>query len=462
MRIFLLFALAISFLFAGNIDIPLDSPIYPQLERLKTLGIITKVMPTTKPYNTKVIKYLIDSMDDRYPIKQKLKNELKRYERSGIDEVSLDFYQNNKKDIKLPNKEGKELKKGLNTNLKADIQYIGPKVSLAFSPELTDYKNNRGFRTNRAYFRFNTGNINITFGRESIWMGQGKEGTLLLSNNAKALDMIRISSIEPFSFHPYFHRFLYNIFGKMDFDFLVARLDKYDKIVREDGTIHNGFPKMIGMQFTFRPFKNFSVGLYKTSIFGGGGRHEGLKTIRDSILPLGQSENTGTPKEAGDQIAGFNFAWYFPNKIQPFKLYGELAGEDSANNFPSRDSYIAGIHFSDTFHISGLEANYEYLEMNSCRCWYKHHIYRDGYTNKHFIMGHFNGGVGKRGILRFEYLQDIKRYFTIAWDHFNDKESIDTFIAGFRNRINKHLEYKIDTRFNKNDSWVNLKLKWVF
>jgi len=463
MRIVLFLSIFFSFLLAGNIDIPLDSPIYPQLERLKTLGIIKKSLPTLKPYNTQVVKSLIKSIDNSYPIKKELQKELKRYEISKIDEISLNFYYSDKENISLPNKEGKKLKKELNENIKLNMQYIGPQASTVFSPEVMDYKNIKGFRTNKAYIRFNTENINFTIGRESLWMGQGKEGTLLLSNNAKALDMIRISSIEPFSFHPYFHKWLYKIFGKMDFDFLVARLDKYDKIKREDGTIHSGYPKLIGIQFTFRPYKNFVLGLYKTSIFGGGGRSEDLKTISESIIPIGQTENTGTAKEAGDQIAGANLAWYMPNRFQPFKLYGEIAGEDSANNLPSKESYIVGVLFSDIFHISGLQTNYEYLHMNSkCHCWYKHHIYLDGYTNRHFIMGHFNGGEGKRGILRLKYLQGIKRDFTIAWDHFSYKEDINSFIFGFRNRINEHLEYKIDSRVNKNYSWVDFGIKWIF
>jgi hypothetical protein len=466
MRHLTLSLLTASLLWGGNVDIPLDSPLYGQLERLKTLGAIKTALPMMKPFNTDEVKALLDSMDEHSATEAKhfLERELRRYTRTTIVEADIGAVYADK-ETAVPNARGKILKEGLNADTSIRIQMINRKLGLVFTPEYRCNGNDSGVRVGEAYVRFVWKNLNITVGREALWMGAGREGTLLFSDNAKPLDMVRFSSRRPFRFHPYRHNVLNKLFGAMDIDFFLGRLHRYDTIVREDGTIHSGYPKLMGMQFTFRPWDLFNIGIYRTALFGGGGRDESFGTFWKALFPFGQAENSGTPNEPGDQKGGFNFEWYIPNTIQPLKLYGEWAGEDAAGAFPSRHSYIYGILLSNTAGIEGLQSSYEHLQMDEDHrnYWYRHHIYRDGYTNDGMIMGHYNGSNGSRDILRMKYLKDIQSDYTLAWEHFSDlEESGDTLRFEIRYRARNSVEYSIGGSVNEEASWLGAKIKWIF
>ena len=455
-----------SLLWGGNVDIPLDSPIYAQLERLKSIGAIKVALPIMKPFNTKEVKALLGSIENplALEVKRALIQELGRYVRAGIVEANIGAACADK-ETAVPNAQGRVLKDGANADASVRMQMVNRKIGLVFTPEFRDNASDSGGRIGDTYLRIPWKNMNVTLGREALWMGAGREGTLLLSSNAKSLDMIRLSSLRPFRFHPYRHNILNKIFGAMDIDFFVSRLHRYGTIVKEDGTIHSGYPKLMGMQFTFRPWNLFSIGLYRTAMFGGGGRDQGFGTFAKALFPFGQEENTGTPNEPGDQKGGFNIEWYVPNTIQPLKIYGEWAGEDSAGNLPSRHSYIYGILLSDTAGMEGLQIGYEHLQMDEDHrdYWYHHHIYRDGYTNDGMIMGHYNGANGSRDILRMKYLKSIQSDYTLAWEHFSDREEdSDTLRFGVRYRAQNSVEYSVDGSVGEDASWLGAKVKWIF
>lgn len=466
MRLFFIFCMGLLFAYANNVDIPLESPVYYQLERLKSRGVIRAELPVFKPYNTTQVHALLDSIEDsRFSkIKRNLHNELNRFEDTSVVETELSLMVANDPTA-VPNASGVTLQEGANTLASLRVQAVTRQASAVFVPQYRYLDNDHGPRVNEAYARFVMGNMNLTIGRENLWMGAGREGTLLFSNNAKPLDMIRLSTVQPFRFHPYFHNILDAIFGAMDIDFFLGRLHEYDTIKREDGTFGSGNPKLIGMQMTIRPFDAFSLGIYRTAMYGGGGRDEGVKTFFKALFPFGQSENTGTPNEPGDQKAGANLEVYLPNAWQPLKLYGEWAGEDSAGSWPSRDSYLTGVVLADTAGIEGLMASYEYLKMleGFGNYWYNHHIYQDGYTNDGMLMGHYNGGTGTRHTLRLRYLKGVQSEWTAAWEHAEDDGSTrDALRAGFRYRFNANLELSMQGIAIAHTPWIEAKVKWLF
>jgi len=290
-------------------------------------------------------------------------------------------------------------------------------------------------------------------------MGQGQEGTLLLSNNAKALDMIRLSSLRPFYFHPYYHNILNRVFGAMDIDFFIGRLHRYETIKREDGTLHSGYPKLIGMQFSFHPWNLFHIGLYQTAMFGGGGRDESWNRFWKLISPLTNDNYRGTVNEAGEKKAGLTFAWYLPNIIQALKLYGEWAGEKSAGDFSSHHSYLYGILLSDTAGIQGLQSSYEHLHIDG----WQNIIYTDGYSNAQSALGYYIGERSTHDIIRINYLHTLQSNYTIAWEHTQTQDSNrDTLRFAFRHRTEESMEYSLYGAMSKGTLWFGTKITWLF
>ncbi len=459
--------LTVSALWGNNVDIPLDSPLYGELERLKSLGAIEAPLPTMKPYNSVEVETLLKSIENSAYTERKkmLIQELRRFTRTGCIEASASLLLSDEESI-VPNHDGTLLDDGMNADASLRLQLLNRKIGAVFTPMYRNNAQNRNdLQIGDTYVRFRWKNVNLTVGRESLWMGSGREGTLLLSNNAKPLDMIRLSSVLPFRFHPYRHEILNTIFGTMDFDLFVGRLHTHDEIVREDGTLHSGNPKFLGLQFTFRPMDLFSVGIYHTGMFGGGGRKEDFTTFWKMMFPFGQGDNTGSPNEPGDHKAGFTFEWYVSNTYQPLKVYGEWAGEDSAGGFPSRHSYIYGLLFTDTAGIEGLQTSYEHLKMDPDHrdYWYHHYpIYHDGYTNDGIIMGHYNGANGSRDTLRVTYLKDLRSDYTLAWEHFDDHGITEDYLRfGARHRLDDHKELSLSGWAGKT-AWLGVSFKWIF
>ncbi len=276
--------------------------------------------------------------------------------------------------------------------------------------------------------------MNWTLGRQALWWGTGKHGTLLLSDNAKSIDMIRLSNDKALK---------YNAFS-FDYDIFFGRMLEQDDIVNPDGSIGSGNPKMFGMQLSMAFSPYFQMSAYRTAIFGGADRPEDFSTIMDVIFPFGGVENEAD--QPGDQKGGFTAKISVPNDVQPFDLYGEAAGEDEASNWPSKWSYIAGMDLVDLASTKGLNLNLEYMKMDETDVWYRHHLYKEGYTNDGFIIGHAHGGIGEEFDAELTYQPSMEFTYSGGYrrETFADDASADTIYLTARYRLADQAEFRID------------------
>ena len=462
---------SISLLLAANVDIPLNSPIYNELERLQALGVIPQLSTASKPYNTKELLDIISKINNRkfYFEKMELLNEIKRYTDEHIVDTTLtEYYSHINQSPKNPSginsnegtaffayKNGLRLKKGSNIKLQTRFQYLINNFSIVLTPAYTDSLNKKGLDIKDTYIRASWKNVNFTFGREALWMGPSHSGTLLLSNNAKPIDMIRMSNIKSFKLN-FLPDTVSNIIGYINADIFLGKLSKYEHIKLENGSINEGYPKILGMQFSFKPTNNFEWGIYRTGVFGGGGRQQNLSTLRKVIWPSGDVENKSTT-EPGDQKGGFFATYNFFNNIQPLKIYTEDAGEDAAGMLPDKWSSIFGIKLFDIAKIKGLSLNYEYTKMDKSNVWYTHHLYLDGYTNDGIIMGLTHGGRGNANHVNITYQPSLKQTFSLSYarDNFDNLGKTNSFNINIRKRYNKNIEISLETGFNESDKYKN-------
>ncbi|MBD3808820.1 MAG: hypothetical protein IE880_08935, partial [Epsilonproteobacteria bacterium] len=230
-------------------------------------------------------------------------------------------------------------------------------------------------------------------------------------------------------------------------------------------SINDGYPKMIGMQLSFKPLDSFEWGVYRTALFGGGGRDESFNTFIDVLFPTGDVENIST-QEPGDQKAGI-FATYNSNNVyQPFKLYTEGAGEDAAGMSPSKWSWIGGVKLFDIGNINGLSLNYEYITMDNSNAWYRHHIYQDGYTNDGRIMGHVHGGSGNVHFINATYQPSMQRTISMSYarDDFDNGDKSNSLSIGIRERFSNNIELAATAGYNdsnNNNYFVNISGKML-
>jgi hypothetical protein len=247
----------------------------------------------------------------------------------------------------------------------------------------------------KGYAKMSPWNVEIQAGRDSMWWGQGYHGTLLMTNNATPLDMIKITNPTP-TLLPWYFSYL----GPFKYTFFLSRLE--DHLVRTDTEPSELVVTDVGFggwRFNFKPHPLFEFGVAATFIFGGEGRPNlGFSDIFE-VFGL-QFSGDANPKF--NQLAAMDARLQLPF-LWNAELYGEYGGEDSGGlEYPEEFlfgdlGYLMGIYFPKITPDGKADFRFEYAH-NAHRVddtpgfWYGHNIYRSGYTHDNLIMGHHMDG----------------------------------------------------------------------
>ncbi len=219
--------------------------------------------------------------------------------------------------------------------------------------------------------------LELSIGRQELWWGQGRHGSLLLTNNAQPLDMIRFTNPSPLQL-PSILKYL----GPFRFDLFVSRLDN-DRVVDE--------PYFGGLRFDFRPVSWFEFGAARTVMFGGDGRPS--VDAGDFLTIIGGDNLTGND-DTSNSIAGVDARIILPF-LWNAEIYGELYGEDEAGGLPSKNSYLAGLYLPRVDPAGYVSLRVEYTDTTRIGgdypVFYRHSIYKSGYIYEGQVMGHHVG-----------------------------------------------------------------------
>jgi hypothetical protein len=198
-----------------------------------------------------------------------------------------------------------------------------------------------------------------------------------MTNNAEALDMLRITNPSPLQL-PWFLKYL----GPFRFDLFLSRLDD-DRVVDD--------PYFGGLRFNFRPVSWLELGASRTVMFGGDGRPS--VDASDFLTILGGNNLTGN-EDTSNSVAGID-ARLILHPLWGAQIYGELVGEDEAGGFIAKKSYMVGGYLPqlDPYGIFSLRAEYaDTTQLGGGRpVLYRNSIYQSGYIYKDQIMGHHVG-----------------------------------------------------------------------
>lgn len=228
------------------------------------------------------------------------------------------------------------------------------------------------------------GPIELSAGRQSLWWGQGRHGSLVLTNNAKPLDMVRLTNPSPVLL-PWIFRYL----GPFRFDFFVSRLEE-ERAVPE--------PWFGGFRLNFKPLPWLELGASRTAMIGGEGRPD---VDFDDILTIIGGENLSGNDDTSNSVAAIDARVRLPF-LGGAELYAEMGGEDEADMlgfipFFANKSWLAGIYLPTLEPSRRLSLRLEYADLshldNNSPPWYRHEIYLSGYTYKKRILGHHVGGA---------------------------------------------------------------------
>jgi membrane-associated phospholipid phosphatase len=242
------------------------------------------------------------------------------------------------------------------------------------------------------YLATNISGWNFSFGKQSLWWGPDTGSAFLYSNNAAPEYMFQLSRITPF-YLPWVMRYL----GPTKIGFFFGR---------PQGNMFPGRPLMHGMKISFKPTPNLDLGFSAVSEFGGIGRAMTPKAIINSFLAFSSSVNYGANDSPGKRTGGFDFTYRVPFLRDWLSIYVDSMSPDDPSpiDAPRRAAVNPGFYISHFPHASWLDLRFEAVSTETPtrdpapiggRYIYWEEFYHDLYTNQGNIIGSWIGREGK-------------------------------------------------------------------
>ena len=236
----------------------------------------------------------------------------------------------NKKSYCLENMEGNCLDKGLNAFLNVvGGGRLSRNVTFFYEGQIQAGKEDTDAILKKAYIKLKTGSLSWELGKDSIWLGHGYHGSLLLSSNAEPFLLFKVTTEEPFRL-PFFLKRL----GEFQYTMFHGWLDNFN---------------MLGQRLAWKPFSLLELGVNQTVTYY---KDKGIKVWDWPHVFFSSSENIGgqhANKYNNDQRASLDAALYMPflNKL-PYlkggKIYAEYGGEDIYAWWQKADPTTGGHH----------------------------------------------------------------------------------------------------------------------
>ena len=273
--------------------------------------------------------------------------------------------------------------------------YVEPMALLRENKNDLDDVKNADLILYKGYVKINPWKFEILAGRDSIWWGQGRHGTLLLSDNAAPFDMIKISTPEAMHLPGKLSRL-----GPWKIGLFYAQLEA-------DRYISN--PTLFGARLSIKPLPILELGATASILGQGAGQSRwSLEQLSRLIFKFGRNPSkTSGEDDPGDKQFSVDWRLRMPF-LWNAEFYGEYAGEDEVGqlfegNF--RTEYV----FGDLAILCGLylprispsgrtdlrlefAQTSNWYEDNTWSYWYSHGRYKSGNTYKGLIYGHHMGG----------------------------------------------------------------------
>ncbi len=163
------------------------------------------------------------------------------------------------------------------------------------------------------------------------WWGPGRDGSLILSTNARPMPGVSLDRIhsDPLDFP------VLRWFGPWRFTGFLGVMDG------DRADFAN--PLFMGMRVSFKPLPIFEFALSRTAQFCGHGRTCDALTFGRMLIGQDNSGRRGlslTAEEPGNQMAGMDFKLVSPFRALPIAVDAQMIGEDiSSSGIPER--YLA-------------------------------------------------------------------------------------------------------------------------
>lgn len=240
-----------------------------------------------------------------------------------------------------------------------------------------------------AYVGMNVHGWQISFGKQSLEWGPGPGGSLLLSNNAEPIPMLRISPVEARQL-PGLLKFL----GPVRFEQFYGRLDGHNVASQ---------PWIYGQKISIKPLPSLEFSYGRTTLVGGTGHP---LTAGNFFRSLTGRVDPATGSVPGDSRSSADWTWRLPGLRNTAVFYGEFEADDDVFPLEALPNSVLrpGIYLTRLPALPKWDLHFEWTSSespgrHSFQCCgnlnYWNQDYRDGYTNNGGLLGNTVGRDGR-------------------------------------------------------------------
>ena len=411
----------------SSVNVPLDSWVYPALDKLESCGLIDTALSGTKPYSrleaARLVKeamkkweeFLAHGKSSNYAEKELIPSLLDRLKNKfrpeliewgvvegtptssflkPVDEIILKSQYQTDNPVVRPqigqppthtiypiyNNDGIVYEKHYNASVEVSGEgRLWNHLSFYYQPIFTMFDGQGAqVRLEKGYVKLEGFNIEVEAGRDSLWWGPGSHGALLMTNNARPFDVVKFSNPQPVLI-PFIGPFKATVF--------VSQLDYGHPYIEK--------PTLYGLRLNFKPLPILEFGISQVAIFDGEGRKS--LSVSDYFNILYSNQNQENTKLDSNQQLAIDFSLRWPNfkEVLPLarslKIYGEWGAEDTGKP-PDRRAFLLGLAFYDLFLTGRADLRLEYTNTivpSVPGVWYTHASYPPIFHER--IFGHWVG-----------------------------------------------------------------------
>jgi Capsule assembly protein Wzi len=270
------------------------------------------------------------------------------------------------------------------------------------------------------YGSLNLRNWQLSLGQQALWWGPDRSTSLILSNNAAAMPMLRLDRVKPIQVPG-----LWRLIGPVHLDAFLAREGGIHYVeLGETFTLHGSAnqaltppPYIWAVAATIKPTENFELGLAHTTIFAGYGRPLTFGTFIHSLSTTGNAQAV----DPGKRVTEINLSYHLPG-LRKVVVYAEgMAWDDPLQGkFVARYAWDPGVYLPQVPKLKKLDLRLEaaYTDLPKLLdqgYFYSNAHYPQGYTNYGQILGSWIGRQGIGGQASSTYWFSARNKATVSY-----------------------------------------------
>ncbi len=239
--------------------------------------------------------------------------------------------------------------------LSASLSWLGERFAVNLSASVVENPfDGDSFRPDGTYLGMTLGNWMLSAGWQERWWGPGRDGSLIMSTNARpapGIGIQRIASSAP---------------GWKWLSWLGPwTLTSFMEVLDDDRAVKDAW--LWGFRTSFKPIQSLEIGLSRAAQWCGEGRDCDLSTF---LRLLNGSDNRGAnvdpEDEPGNQLGGIDVRWTLPRQI-PVALYMQWIAEDTRKTHAQLRLWMqqAGIEYWGNIGDLTHRTHFEFVDTNT-------------------------------------------------------------------------------------------------